>query len=244
MKQSVLFVIIIAWTPDRLSRSESPFFVVWNVGQGLWTTLVESPSCEHVDSGGETFPSGIDGYCRQEKNALSFTHWDWDHVGFAGKIRNWPHICVQNEPGGSTDSQRKKSLLQKIERCQGSPFQHIKELFARHPLKVRTANADSRVYIVDGQVMVTGDLPAQLEKTISFSDRRNESVRMLVLGHHGSRTSTSGYLLDRLIHLHLTIASSRRGKYGHPHREVLDRLRHKGIPIISTEEWGNIAVEL
>lgn len=69
-----------------------------------------------------------------------------------------------------------------------------------------------------------------------------KSVRVLALGHHGSRTSTSKDLLKELPNLKLAIASARKRRYGHPHRETVEALGKFKVPILSTEDWGNIVI--
>ncbi|WP_413584632.1 ComEC/Rec2 family competence protein [Bdellovibrio sp. HCB274] len=69
------------------------------------------------------------------------------------------------------------------------------------------------------------------------------NARVLVLGHHGSRTSTSEELLDHLPVLKMAIASARWERYKHPHAEVIYRLKKRQIPLLKTEDWGNIWFE-
>jgi competence protein ComEC len=91
--------------------------------------------------------------------------------------------------------------------------------------------------------MVTGDAPTVEENIFVHEAKGLRDVRWLVLGHHGSRTSTSDNLLRSLPSLRLTIASARHAKYGHPHSEVLQRLRFYRVPVLSTEDWGSIEIE-
>jgi competence protein ComEC len=68
--------------------------------------------------------------------------------------------------------------------------------------------------------------------------------RWLVLGHHGSRTSTSEALLTHLSGLKQALASSRMARFGHPHAEVRTACRKHGVALISTEAWGHVILEL
>jgi competence protein ComEC len=67
--------------------------------------------------------------------------------------------------------------------------------------------------------------------------------RVLILGHHGSRTSTSEFLLNHLPLLKLAISSARWRRYQHPHAQVLALLRKHKIPILRTEDWGSVWFE-
>jgi competence protein ComEC len=65
----------------------------------------------------------------------------------------------------------------------------------------------------------------------------------LILGHHGSQTSSSQAFLTQA-RPGLAIASARRARYGHPHRKVVSRLRQKKIPTLTTEDWGSLFFSL
>lgn len=70
----------------------------------------------------------------------------------------------------------------------------------------------------------------------------NLAVDVLVLGHHGSRYSSSE---NFLAHYHPKIAIASAGyhnRYGHPHMEVQDRLTRLGIPLWVTSEKGTIQI--
>jgi competence protein ComEC len=109
------------------------------------------------------------------------------------------------------------------------------------PKKVRT-NDLSEVFTVAKQILIPGDSPASQE--IKWDIALPSTLRILILGHHGSRTSTSDHLLSRLPNVRLAIASARIRKYGHPHAETIARTRHHGVALIKTESWGNIWIEL
>ena len=88
-----------------------------------------------------------------------------------------------------------------------------------------------------------GDSPIQLEKLWATDFKSITLTRILILGHHGSRTSTGKDLLAHLPQLQFSIASARYAKYKHPHQETLNRLSEYNIPILKTEDWGNIWFE-
>ncbi len=68
-------------------------------------------------------------------------------------------------------------------------------------------------------------------------------AHILNLGHHGSRTSSSLAFLETVAPPQAAIYSAgRRNVYGHPHQEVLDRLKILGIPAFGTRRHGTITV--
>jgi beta-lactamase superfamily II metal-dependent hydrolase len=44
--------------------------------------------------------------------------------------------------------------------------------------------------------------------------------------------------------LKIAISSARKAKYGHPHIETIWLLKKRGVPLLRTEDWGTIALEL
>jgi competence protein ComEC len=57
--------------------------------------------------------------------------------------------------------------------------------------------------------------------------------------HHGSKTSSSQELLDAVSPRWVVIQSGYRNRFGHPHSEVLERLRAKS-EILRTDLLGAI----
>lgn len=209
--------------------------VVWNVGQGQWFTVISKDLCYHFDMGGEKAPlKAIQHHCELRKNIVFLSHWDWDHISFlkAKQLRSLKNICVAQKPQGLA-SQSKKRLLASYKPCTG---EHPLPLWS--PLKFRSPNDSSHVFIFQ-KWLLPGDSPKKQEK-IWRQKTELHQVRYLLLGHHGSRTSTSDDLLQSLPHLRVAIASARFQKHGHPHPQVQGRLRMRKVPLLKTEDWGNI----
>jgi competence protein ComEC len=66
-------------------------------------------------------------------------------------------------------------------------------------------------------------------------------VDLLKVGHHGSRGSTGGELLDSLRPL-TAVISVGRNDYGHPAPETLARLERRRVPVLRTDQVGTISV--
>ncbi len=88
--------------------------------------------------------------------------------------------------------------------------------------------------------MFTGDSPIGKELYLVQHNPAMLPVDVLKLGHHGSRTSSSvEYLMA--VHPKLAIISAGfKNQYGHPHKEVLDRLKNLHIPYLETSKIGTI----
>src|SRR3990167_3826571 len=88
--------------------------------------------------------------------------------------------------------------------------------------------------------LFTGDAPVSVEEYISQLEKDNLDVDVLKIGHHGSKTSTSETLLGLASPEYAVISVGKDNSYGHPHPDVLLRLKKFEIPILRTDESGTI----
>jgi competence protein ComEC len=220
-------------------------FIIWNIGQGQWATLVEQRFCQHYDMGGEKPPSfdQLISLCGQKKNVLYLSHWDWDHMSFIGRAQKiLPALCLQIPPRGTPQGKgrlqkHKRRILKELPLCQQNE-QIPMTIYNGNDRLSANANTYSRV-LISKNILIPGDSTKQQEK-IWLHNPHLASVKGLVLGHHGSHTSTGERLLQRLPHLQWAVASARQKKYGHPHKEVIQLLKRYRVPLLRTEDWGNL----
>lgn len=83
-----------------------------------------------------------------------------------------------------------------------------------------------------------GDSETQNEVSRSW-----EQTNVLKVGHHGSNTSSSKEFLNQVLPQISIISVGKDNSYGHPHKEVIDRLKKIGTLIYRTDEKGNILLE-
>ena len=88
-------------------------------------------------------------------------------------------------------------------------------------------------------ILITGDRSAsgerELMREISLPD-----LEVLIVGHHGSRFSTSNALLELTSPEIAIISVGADNAYGHPAEETLDRLRENGCEIYRTDQHGTV----
>ena len=92
----------------------------------------------------------------------------------------------------------------------------------------------------DVEFMLTGDVPSGIEDYLVRIQGGNLSSEVLKLGHHGSRTSTSGDFLDAVKPKYAIVSSGKDNSYGHPHLEVIERVQDRNIEMLNTAEEGSI----
>ena len=89
--------------------------------------------------------------------------------------------------------------------------------------------------------MLEGDAERQTEKQIAQNSRR---PILLKVGHHGSATSTIPELLEAVHPRYAVISVGARNVYGHPRKEVLDRLHEAGVATYRTDLDGAVTFYL
>ena len=251
-KKILVIVAVFSFTllnPQPLSFESTNLSVVWNVGQGQWFTRIENLRCLHFDAGGEVSAiQQVTKLCNFKKNFLFLSHWDWDHLSFVGALfRRLPNLCLFDLPAGEA-SAVKKRIIQSLPRCESTPREivvldrpnnYVAQLPARQAKRLRIiANDFSQVFAYNDW-LIPGDSPVKNERR--WAQRVPKKIRILLLGHHGSRTSTSQDLLRHLPNVFVAISSSRFKRYGHPHKEIRRRLNDADITLLRTEDWGSLA---
>ena len=90
-------------------------------------------------------------------------------------------------------------------------------------------------------ILFTGDLEYDGEEDIINNVR---DCDVLKIPHHGSNTSTSKELLDSLEPEIALISCGINNSYGHPGRELIDRLKNNKIEYMVTKDVGAILIEV
>ncbi|WP_227539717.1 DNA internalization-related competence protein ComEC/Rec2 [Acinetobacter sp. MB5] len=87
--------------------------------------------------------------------------------------------------------------------------------------------------------LVMGDAGTQAEQMI-MQQYPDLAVDVLVLGHHGSRFSSSTEFLQQLKPKFAVTSAGFHNRYGHPSREVKQRLQALNVPLLNTAEQGSL----
>lgn len=87
--------------------------------------------------------------------------------------------------------------------------------------------------------LLTGDIDDEVELSL-LSSRLIEDVDVLKVAHHGSKTSTSSYLLEKSKPEIAIISVGKDNHFGHPHVQVLQLLQDNMVQILRTDESGDV----
>ena len=103
-----------------------------------------------------------------------------------------------------------------------------------------TGSIVARLTYGDESFLFTGDSLSSIEHYLVGKDGIHLKTTVLKLGHHGSNTSSSLEYLSVVDPEYAIISAGKDNKYGHPNKEVLDRLAQLKIPSLSTIDSGTI----
>ncbi len=85
----------------------------------------------------------------------------------------------------------------------------------------------------------TGDAEKEVEHEV-LSKGYNIKADVLKVGHHGSSSSTTDEFLNSISPEYAIICVGEENKYGHPHKETIEKLSKEGISIFRTDKVGTI----
>lgn len=91
--------------------------------------------------------------------------------------------------------------------------------------------------------LLTGDMEENFENFLISLNGEKLKSDVLKIGHHGSLTSTSEKFLGWVKPSLAAISVGKNNKYGHPKKEIIDRLAKFEIPILRTDEKGTIVIK-
>jgi competence protein ComEC len=108
--------------------------------------------------------------------------------------------------------------------------------------KVSDANNNSivaKLIYKNFELLLTGDIEKSVENKL-IKANVDLTADILKIAHHGSKTSTSEAFLKAVNAIMAVIEVGADNKYGHPHQEVLDRL--KNLIVLQTGVEGSIQI--
>ena len=91
-------------------------------------------------------------------------------------------------------------------------------------------------------ILFTGDIEKNAEQEILLSNE-NISADILKLAHHGSKTSSTLEFLKKVNPSLAIVSSGVNNSYGHPSKEIVQRLQDLNIPLINTAQSGAVAIK-
>jgi competence protein ComEC len=170
---------------------------------------------------------------------LVLSHADTDHTGaFAEVLQAYPKVKLIADFQTEFPQQP----------CVSLPAHYLDaELWAfRSANQVQEGNDSSCVLAIKTagwQTLLTGDIGYSVEDEL-LAYQPKLRTDLLLLGHHGSKSSSQLNFLSRVQPLLALNSAAANNAYGHPSAEVLGRLALLQIPLLNTAEQGAVRIEI
>ena len=192
-------------------------------------------------------------------NWLAVTHADVDHAGGAPRVAGdlspveiWEGVPVPAHP--------LMGELRRVAQTKGAAWRRLQ---TGHQVELDNAvidvlhppipdwerrdvrNDDSivlRLRVGQVEVLLTGDAGPEFELPFTRGEP-SPPIRVLKVGHHGSRTSSADQFLDRYAPVIALVSAGQGNLFGHPSPVVMARMARRGIDVFRTDRDGAVVIE-
>ncbi|NCB93820.1 MAG: ComEC/Rec2 family competence protein [Clostridia bacterium] len=239
-----------------------------DVGQGDGIVIQEKGLNVLID-GGSTSKSKVGSYVilpflKQQGisnlDGIFLTHTDQDHINGVMEIleeakKGWLTVEYVFMPGWMSAAEE-GIKLEKAAQMAGAVCDYLKagdevrmgamKFHILHPQgeeKFEDPNDGSMVLLWENKQikgLFTGDFPMQEEENLL---EKMGECDFLKVAHHGSRYSTGEALLAKIQPETAIISAGINNRYGHPHKETVERLKDRKIRVWCTAQAGAITIE-
>lgn len=232
-----------------------------DVGQGASTLLFSGGSAVLVDCGGsgaedagDVAADYLQSLGRSRLDLLVLTHCHADHAGGVPQLLSRLEVDRILMPDVEPDAPLRREITELAEERDIAVTLLSEDttldfggagltLFA--PLGDGGANEEGLSLLCtrgDFDALITGDMNAVVEE-ILVKEKALPDIELLLVGHHGSRKSTSEALL-LATRPEQAVISCGYNTYGHPNGETLARLGAAGCDIYRTDRMGTVTVTI
>ena len=245
-----LIAIVLLYEKPSLNEGEF-ILTVLDVGQGLAIVIETHESTLLFDTGigfstSDSAQQTILPFLRKQQlnrpDKVIISHGDNDHIGGAKTVaEQFPDIHFL-----SNDRVHAKSFLF-TDLCYGKQWQSAGVVFRIFPRfqAATNSNDSSCVLKIVGKyasVLLPADVQRSAERHLVEKYAHELSSDVLVLGHHGSKTSSTPAFINQVKPDIAIVSAAYFNSHGHPHPSVIDRVSQYGSQVLSTAESGSIQI--
>lgn len=243
-------IVLALWHLPFKPQKEGEFVAdVLDVGQGLSVLVRTAHHALLYDTGGQfgqkTAASFVVlpyfKYIRLKKlDTLVLSHPDLDHMaGRAEILKAYPNTQLVVDNPSFYHAGR--NCRQMKDWCwDGVCFHFFKNM--RYVKKKNNHSCVLQVHNQNYALLLTGDIEKKAEKSLIFALKHRPENTVLLVPHHGSRTSSSEIFLKSVKTKLAIVSVALYNSYHLPHPSIQKRYQHFRIPWVTTAESGMIQV--
>ncbi|MBO7450168.1 MAG: DNA internalization-related competence protein ComEC/Rec2 [Clostridiales bacterium] len=238
---AICFILMFVFSIDLSTK-----VVFLDVGQGDSCLIISEDSSILIDGGtfeeGErVLPDVLDHYKIKEVDIAIFSHLDEDHRGGIDYLYSIGRVRDIYAPA---DDGKGLKTMKRGDRLEVSNI----DIDVLWPLSNDNvgANDDSLVLELtcnDCKILFTGDISSEVETRLTQDNFIND-IDILKVAHHGSKYSSDIDFLNACEPENAVISVALYNSYGHPSKEVIDKLGEVGANIYETSKKGAIIVKI
>lgn len=236
--------------------------VAVDVGQGGSTIMSSGGQFALMDCGSSNSWLGAGGETADQLlsmgcgtlDYLILSHYDYDHVSGVSDLMDRLEVKTLLAPDYEDDAGLRDRVLTAAEE-HGTEVEFVTRqqtwmlggsvLTVYPPVGQENDNDQGLTLLCsagDFDLLITGDMSAQTEALL-LDAYRLPDIEALVVGHHGSKGSTSEELLAA-VKPEIGMISVGRNSYGHPTEQTLRRLVESGVAVYRTDKQGDIHISV
>ena len=181
-----------------------------------------------------------------ELDLLFISHSDNDHAGGeAGLLRKvWVETTYAGQPSQDTHTnchdlgnewQLKQGMRWRVFNLAGLDSKRLSD---------NNLSCVIQIEMAGWRILIPGDAERKIERLLI--DQFGESLQsdILLVGHHGSKTSSSKGFIQAVNPKLAIISSGLNNQFRHPHQSVVDRFKRFSIPVYNTALSGAVEIKL
>lgn len=232
-----------------------------DVGQGDCTLIICDGQTMLIDAGDNSQGTAVRMYLmKQGITTIDYvigTHPDSDHIGGLDVVLYNFDCNMILLPDASKDTQTYDDVIQTMENKYYKsivPEQGATYTLGQASFTILSSsdidygdnanNASIALMLVHGtnKFLFTGDCEEEAEADMLRSGQELKAD-VYKVAHHGSKTASTEEFMQEVCPTYAVISCGEDNKYGHPHAEVLNRLRGMHVQLFRTDEQGAIIMK-
>lgn len=231
-----------------------------DVGQGDCTIIQTEGRNMVIDTGNNDQGESVVNYLKEngitDLDYLILTHPDADHIGGADNVLENIDVETVIMPDVVNDTITYKEVKEDIDRYQVEVvYPNVGDIFTLGDAEFTILCPEDElvdqsdlngssvgIKLVHGKnsFVMCGDAEEKSEQAMVKRFGNDLECDVLKCGHHGSSTATCDEFLKATNPTWALISCGQDNQYGHPHLEVLEKLRNDDVQVYRTDEMGTI----